>query len=117
MQLIYDGDCGFCTSSAAWIQRRLPDEIAVEPWQALDLDELGLTVEDMTSAAYWVDDDGALYRGHLAIAQSLRHARRPWCWVGEVIARPPLRWVPAPVYALVARNRHRLPGSTDACRI
>ena len=32
--LVFDGDCGFCTSSARWIEARLPDDVAVVAWQA-----------------------------------------------------------------------------------
>ena len=42
--LVFDGDCGFCTSSAGFGRRLLGVE-HVEPWQFLDLDELGLTPE------------------------------------------------------------------------
>ncbi|NDH76279.1 MAG: DUF393 domain-containing protein, partial [Actinobacteria bacterium] len=43
MLLIFDGDCGFCTTSAGWIERRLPDDVRVAPWQILDLEQYGLT--------------------------------------------------------------------------
>ena len=58
MLLIFDGDCGFCTTSAGWIERRLPDDVRVAPWQILDLEQYGLTESDVTSAAYWVDAEG-----------------------------------------------------------
>ncbi len=115
--LIYDGDCGFCTSSAAWIQKRLPDDAAVVPWQEADLATLGLTEHDVTSAAWWVDRDGALHRGHASIGKSLVAAGGLWRPVGWLICHPPVSWLARPVYALVARYRYKLPGSTDACRI
>lgn len=114
--LIFDGDCGFCTSSARWIEARLPDRVEVVPWQTLDLDALGLTEDDVTTAAYWIDDTGT-HRGHEAIGRSLMSGGGVWAWIGRVIVTPPISWLAAPVYALVARNRHRLPGSTDACRL
>lgn len=117
--LIFDGDCGFCTTSAAWIQRRLPDDVPVVSWQSIDdLGALGLTIDDVAAKAWWVTPDGRTRGGHLAIGESLRAARRPW-WraLGLLTLAPPLRWLGAPVYALVARCRYRLPGSTDACRI
>ena len=42
--LVFDGDCGFCTTSARVGQRWL-GLADVEPWQMIDLDELGLTDE------------------------------------------------------------------------
>ncbi len=115
--LVFDGDCAFCTSSAAWIERRLPADVRVAPWQILDLDELGLTEADVTTAAYWIDSDGAAHRGHLAIGRSLIAAGGAWALVGRLIVVPPVSWLAAPVYRLIARYRHRMPGATDACRV
>jgi len=115
--LIYDGDCAFCTSSAAWIQRRLPPSTEVVPWRDVDLAAHGLTEADVTSAAWWVDPDGGTHRGHAAIGRSLMTAGRIWRPLGWAIAHPPVSWLARPLYALVARFRYRLPGSTDACRV
>ncbi len=115
--LIYDGDCGFCTSSAAWIRNRLPDDASVAPWQETDIEALGLSEHDVTSAAWWIDPDGSLHRGHASIGKSLVAAGGVWKPVGWLILHPPVAWLARPVYALVARYRYKLPGSTDACRI
>lgn len=40
--LVFDGDCGFCTSSARLLERIGPDAEIV-PWQRADLDRLGIT--------------------------------------------------------------------------
>jgi predicted DCC family thiol-disulfide oxidoreductase YuxK len=37
--------------------------------------------------------------------------------LGWLLLVPPVSWLAIPVYALVARYRYRMPGSTDACRI
>ena len=117
MLLIFDGDCAFCTSSAQWIERRLPDGIRVAPWQILELDEYGLTEDDVTTAAYWVDDEGTTYRGHLGVGRSLIAAGGIWSIPGHLIVRPPVSWIAKPVYGWIAKNRHRMPGATDACRV
>ncbi|MEM7340873.1 MAG: DUF393 domain-containing protein [Actinomycetota bacterium] len=114
---IYDGDCGFCTTTAAWAQRRLPPNTPVVPWQSLDLDEYGLSLDDVTTAAYWVDADGRTHRGYRAAAKGLLAMGVPWAPLGWVALRPPLKWPADLAYKLVARYRHRLPGSTDACRL
>ncbi|MGH9170291.1 MAG: hypothetical protein ACRD0Z_05400, partial [Acidimicrobiales bacterium] len=36
---------------------------------------------------------------------------------GRALSVPPLRWLAAAVYPVVARVRHRLPGGTPACRV
>ena len=106
--LVYDGDCGFCTSAAGWVGGRR------FAWQELGeggLARLGLTVDEARDAAWWVDETGR-YRGHLAIGHALAQ-RSP---LGRALLVPPLRWLAAAVYPLVARSRHRLPGGTPACR-
>ena len=117
MRLIFDGDCGFCTSSARWIEARLPDDVAVSPWQSLDLDQFGLTERQVTTAAYWVDDVGNLFRGHDAIGRSLVAAGGAWALLGRSLTMPPGSWIARPAYALIARFRYKLPGSSDACRL
>lgn len=114
--LIYDGDCGFCTSSARWYADRLGDEGSVAPWQSLDLDVYGLTEADVTSASYWVQGNGT-WRGADGIGQALLACTGRWRWAGVVLAHPPMLWLARLVYPVLARNRHRLPGSTDACRL
>jgi predicted DCC family thiol-disulfide oxidoreductase YuxK len=115
--LIFDGDCSFCTSSAHWIRHRLPATVPVEPWQRLDIDAYGLTVRDVTTAAYWVDEDGRLHRGHRSIGKALVAAGGGWKAVGALIQVPPISWLAALVYALIAKNRSRLPGGTPECKI
>lgn len=114
--LVYDGDCGFCTASARWIGTRLP-AADVRPWQALDLDELGLSEDDVEGAAWWFDKDGRRHRGSQAIARALIAAGGWRATLGWLLRLPPLSWLGVPVYAAIARNRHRMPGATDACRI
>ena len=115
--LVFDGDCGFCTSSARWIEARLPEGTPVEPWQSLDLKELGLTEDDVVTAAYWIGDDGRAHRGHRGIGRALMAAGGFWKVIGWIIVLPPVSLIARPIYALIAKHRHRLPGATDACRL
>ena len=117
MRLVYDGECGFCVRSARWIGARLPADACVEPWQSLELEELGLSPPDVQAAVWWIDDRGCSprrSRGAEAIGRALAEARGAWGMVGRLIVRPPLIWLARPVYALVAANRHRLPGPRAA---
>ncbi len=114
--LIYDGDCGFCTQSAHWLEARLATPITVVPWQQIhDLGDLGLTVDDVSTAVYWVDSYGRASRGDAAVARCLMASKGPLAIVGWLLVLPPISWLAAPAYRLVARNRHRLPGATAAC--
>lgn len=92
--------------------------MSVVSWQSIDdLGTVGLTLHDVTSAAWFVAPDGTRLGGHLAIGAALRAVGGPWGLVGRAILTPPLRWLGGPVYRLVANNRHRLPGGTASCRI
>jgi predicted DCC family thiol-disulfide oxidoreductase YuxK len=115
--LVYDGDCGFCTRSASWIARRLPPTCRAQPWQALDLASVGLSEADVTTAAYWIEPDGRRRRGSEAVAAALVAAGGAWRPLGVLLGVPPLSWLARAVYRLIADNRHRLPGSTEACRV
>ena len=117
MLLVYDGECGFCVRSARWIAARLPDEARVEPWQSLDLEELGLSQPDVEAAVWWIDRDGGSprrSRGAGAIGRSLVAVGGAWGIIGRLIVHPPLCWLARPIYALIAANRHRLPGPRGA---
>ncbi|HEY1989199.1 MAG TPA: DCC1-like thiol-disulfide oxidoreductase family protein [Acidimicrobiales bacterium] len=116
--LIYDGDCGFCTSVAADISRRWRAPAQALAWQSLGengLAELGLTPDAAQRAAWWVDEHGRQFGGHLAVAKALLAARGWRRAAGAAILTPPVSWLAAVGYRLVVRYRHRLPGSTNAC--
>lgn len=114
--LIFDGDCGFCTTSARAGQRWLGLD-HVEPWQFLDLEALGVTQAQCEEAVQWVGADGSVASAHEAAIAALRHAGGAWSVLGRVMAIPGVRWLAGVVYRAVARNRHRLPGGTPACRL
>ena len=117
--LLFDGDCGFCTTVAHWAQKSFRHGEKAVAWQHLGsqaLDELGLTVADVEQAAWWVGADGGLARGHRAVGRALQ-AGGGWRQATSVlILTPPTSWAAAGVYKLVARWRSRLPGGTPACR-
>ena len=118
--LIYDGDCSFCTACANWAAARWRDPVRRVPWQALGADELAafaLTGDQVRCAAWWIDETGGHFRGHLAIAQALRAGSGWSAALGQVLFVPPFRWVGAASYPVIARARHRLPGGTPACRM
>jgi predicted DCC family thiol-disulfide oxidoreductase YuxK len=115
--LVYDGECGFCSRTAHWVADGLPVGTRVEPWQSLPIADLGLSEHDVTTAAWWIDESGRRHRGSRAVARALA-AGRGWRRVaGRLLLLPPLSWLAVPVYELVARNRGRLPGAADLCRV
>jgi predicted DCC family thiol-disulfide oxidoreductase YuxK len=115
--LLYDGDCGFCTTSAAFIERRIPTRATVIAYQYADLATLGVTEEQAAEELQWVADDGTVSAGHAAIARLLTDAGGLWSVPGRIMLVPPLSWLAAVAYRLTAANRHRLPGGTAACAL
>ena len=118
--LIFDGDCGFCTQSAAWIASSWQRAARPVSWQQLGpsrLAELGLSPQSCREAAWWVDPDGTLYRGHRAIGKSLTAASGWKRLAGRLILNPAIGPIASAAYALVARYRYRLPGGSETCRV
>jgi predicted DCC family thiol-disulfide oxidoreductase YuxK len=119
--LVYDGDCGFCTTSANWISRRWPVEggPTAVPWQRLspdDVAEAHLSEDDFKRAAWWIDGDNR-QEGSRAVAHALIAAGGLWAIAGRILLVPPISWLASLGYRIVARYRYRLPGGTPACRV
>ena len=116
--LVYDGDCAFCQRCIDVGTRVLPERFRAEPFQFLPLAELGLTAQQAASRVWWVQPSTPPRGGHRAVAALLQVQNR-WWWatLGWVIDRPPVSYLAAWIYAVVAQNRHRLPGGTAQCRV
>jgi predicted DCC family thiol-disulfide oxidoreductase YuxK len=115
--LVYDGDCGFCTSSVrAAVRLRMRADVVV-PWQEADLAALGLTPEQCSAKLQWVADGGGVSSGHEAVARLLLHSALPWRALGALLLMPPLSWVAGRVYDWVADHRSAMPGGTPACSL
>ena len=116
--LIYDGECGFCSRTAAWLRRRMPEGFEIQPSQRIEhLDELGLDRVEVHEAAYWIDPDGRKHRGHLAIIRALEASGGVLGFVSRTGKVWPVEPLASWLYDVVARNRHRLPGASDHCHL
>ena len=125
--LVFDGDCGFCTTSVRWFERRFPDAFATTPYQFADLESLGLTERECHDRVQWIGDVAAprttRSEGARAVAAMVRHGGgriggllgAAWRVAGTVADVPPVSLLADAVYAAVAANRQRLPGGTPAC--
>ena len=116
MRLLYDADCGFCTRSAQWLAAH-GEHLAVEPMQSLDLPALGIDPARAVHEVPLRHPDGRVSWGSAAMADALTGCRPPWPVAGRIMQTPPVAALARPVYALVARYRHRLPGGSAACRL
>lgn len=115
--LVYDGDCGFCTSSARFLERRVPVRAAFAAYQFADLDELGTTAERAGHEVLWIDRAGRVSGGAEAVGRLLTEAAGPWRAAGVIMRVAPVSWAAHAVYRLIANNRHRMPGGTAACAL
>ena len=114
--LIFDGDCGFCTRSVN-VFKRLPVDAEVTAYQFADLEAYGTTEERASHEVLWVDHSGRIHGGAQAIARLLLSAGGIYAVAGMLMRTPPLRWIAAGVYRLVANNRQKMPGGTAACAL
>ncbi|MBB4932553.1 putative DCC family thiol-disulfide oxidoreductase YuxK [Lipingzhangella halophila] len=115
--LVYDGDCGFCTSSVRAAQRYLDPPVEMLPYQYSQL--TGATLERAKDEVLLVHPDGKrVWGGADAAAILLLASPHRWAWpAGWLLRLPGGRAAGAAVYDLVARNRHRLPGGTPTCQM
>jgi predicted DCC family thiol-disulfide oxidoreductase YuxK len=107
---VYDGACGFCQRWVRWLQRRVPSEVAFVRFQDIDdLTPYGIALADVQTASYWIDDGDRTFRGNRSIARVLQQGRGVWRIVGTALDLPVARTLAGAAYAVISRNRHRLP--------
>lgn len=111
VEIIYDGDCGVCRASVAWVQRhdRL-HAIVVVPSAALATEDLGdLPVQ--RTVVVRTDDGTALLRSQ-AVAATLGALPGSWGRVGRTATRllaiTPFRSVGDGAYDVVANHRAQI---------
>jgi len=115
--LIFDGDCGFCTTTANYIEKNSSTPIEIHPWQWVRLSDYGLTPE-IAAAKVQVFANGKLFGGHRAFAKVLRVQKQWWFKIlGGLTVTPPFSWGARVAYYFVAKYRHKLPGGTPACEL
>jgi predicted DCC family thiol-disulfide oxidoreductase YuxK len=119
--LLYDGACGFCHAAVRFVlardRKRVFDFATLQGGVAADvLAPFGGRPADLATFLVLEDHRGSAPRLWSRSDAALLIARElgmPWR------AAAPLRLVPRawrdPLYDLVARHRHRLPGAADTC--
>jgi predicted DCC family thiol-disulfide oxidoreductase YuxK len=115
--VFFDGVCGFCNSWVDFLLSRDPDgQLMFAPLQGVTAEQL-LTARhraELSSLVFWTPQ--GCYRQTAAVVRILWTLGGLWALWGSLL------WlVPLPLrdlgYVLVARNRYRLGGKKDACRI
>ncbi|MFJ3958297.1 thiol-disulfide oxidoreductase DCC family protein [Arthrobacter sp. NPDC090010] len=115
MDVVFDGQCGFCTRCVGWLKRLdRRDRLAFHPFQdPLTLDAFRLTHEDARSAV-WALDGVVRLSGAAAIAAVLDTAVGTRLF-GRGYRFPSVARPLEAAYRWVAAHRYRLPGATPWC--
>jgi len=115
--LIFDGDCGFCTSTANYVAAHTTTPITAVAWQLTDVAAFGLTTEQ-TADRVWLVMGEQHFGGHEAFAWLLiLQGKLALRAIGRFMLLPGVDGFSALAYRLIARYRHRLPGGTPACKL
>jgi predicted DCC family thiol-disulfide oxidoreductase YuxK len=114
--VIFDGQCGVCTRTVAWLERRDRHHwlrpVACQTVHGVG--RFGLTPRDCLASVWAITPGGRKEAGAQAatlIASVLLQRQ----WPVTLGRMPGVRHVLALGYRTVARNRHRLPGMTPWC--
>jgi predicted DCC family thiol-disulfide oxidoreductase YuxK len=107
LTLLYDGECGFCTRSARWVERRdRRGRISVRPNQEPGLIEsLGLTRREVDRASWAVEPGGAKFEGAAGINRVIGELGGGWAVAAALYRLAPIRWIEDRYYGRVARRR------------
>ena len=117
-KFVYDADCGFCTRFATWVARHVDGRVDVVAGQRLaDPAAVGLSLDDIRASSWFITPDGVRLGHDAGVAAALVAAGGAWRVVGRLLRNPLVAAVARPAYALIARNRHRMPGGSPSCRL
>ncbi|MCC5839248.1 MAG: DUF393 domain-containing protein [Opitutales bacterium] len=116
--VFFDGVCNLCNGAVAFIMERdvggqlrfasLQSDFAAKHLPALGKDPLELN-------SIFVLVDGVLLSESDAVLRISEELCRPWRWLRHLRCLP--RFLRDPLYRLIARNRYRLFGKREACRM
>jgi predicted DCC family thiol-disulfide oxidoreductase YuxK len=118
--LLFDGECGLCTSSVRFILKR--DRTGELRFASLQSDvgrrllsERGMDPEELSTLVL-VDERGEVaLRSTAALRVASAHMRFPWRLAGVFLIVP--RFLRDAVYRFVAKNRIKWFGTADACEL
>ena len=106
---LYDGECAFCMRTVRWLQKHLPVQPQLQPWQGSDLAALGVAEAEASHSVQWIEPSGRVSGGATAVARLLVSNGGRLAVLGRLMLVPPVSWVAAVVYRLVAKYRRHLP--------
>lgn len=113
--IVYDGDCAFCALWIGRLERTLPVVPRTVPSHSVDLDQLGLSGDDVANYAWLITPDRHIAGGTILRKLLIHQPRLRLRFLGHLLGIWPIPLVADAVYRVVAKNRHRFPGSTASC--
>lgn len=112
LQLVTDGDCGFCQASAQWLQRHFPGDWVNTPNQSIDLKPIGITEEQANSKVWYITGTGEelkRYSGSQAVAKLLLDQPKKWIKPLAVLAFVPItKQIAEVLYVAISKNRKHI---------
>lgn len=111
--MLFDGDCGICSRSAASIARRAAEgQLRVLPLQAVDASTeprlaARLNGRDLGATLHLVHGDGRVVTGAAAVLAAARAVPR-WRHLARLADHRAGHALLEPAYRQVAANRHRI---------
>lgn len=115
--VFFDGHCGLCNSSVDLILRKDKNHVfRFAPLQGTTAGELfsGINEEELMRS-FWLQDEKGLHRRSTAMLRILKRLGgfSSLGYVAIIVPRPIRDWV----YNLIARNRYKIWGRSETCRI
>lgn len=114
---LFDGDCGVCQNGTESMRRRFDPPVDMSAYQHVDLPACGINHDETLEGPILLRVNGSHVVGPLAIAELLSLSRRPYRTLGMTMLLPGVRHLLRAVGPSVYRQRYRLRGATDACRM
>jgi predicted DCC family thiol-disulfide oxidoreductase YuxK len=105
--LITDGDCEFCQRTAGKLKNVVPNGWTNVPTNELT-ETFGLTPAQLAKSVWLIEFVGTQtikYSGAKAVGKVLRMRKGFWSLIGWLPFIPPMSWIAAGLYRLVANNR------------
>lgn len=121
--VLFDGDCGICTATAQWVERKDQNQaFEVKPFQAYseeDLSRVGLNYEMCKELLQVVDPSGRVFAGANAVNFVGLRLFPISIGVAALQFFPPLIWLEHLAYGVVARNRTLISQTfkLNACKV
>lgn len=119
--VVYDGDCAFCQRVLGIATRTVPALPRLVDGRREPLGPLALDRDDSARSMWLVLPGEAgvrLLEGADAVGEVLRRQPSPaHRFAGHLLGIPPVAAIAQAGYRVVAVNRHRLPGGSEACAL